>query len=165
MKQLLCLHQCFSRYDAQISEWGGSLMSLVIRLFVGWQFLKSGLTKIDDWSVTLALFRDEYHVPVVPPEVAAVMGAAGELTLPILLFVGLLSRPAALGLFAVNLMAVISYPQLFQFECPAAINDHFYWGALLLVLVAFGGGRFTLDAMILDSSVDRLLSPGRPREH
>ena len=45
-------------------------------------------------------------------------------------------------------MAVISYPQLFSFECPAAINDHFYWGALLLVVVAFGPGRFSLDALI-----------------
>jgi putative oxidoreductase len=77
--------------------------------------------------------------------VAAVMGAGGELTFPILLFVGLLSRPAAFGLFFVNLMAVISYPDLFTFECPAGINDHFYWGAMLLVVMAFGPGRLSLD--------------------
>ena len=61
---------------------------------------------------------------------------------------GVLSRPAALGLFFVNLMAVISYPQLFGFECPAAINDHFYWGILLLVLAAFGPGRASVDAVL-----------------
>jgi putative oxidoreductase len=148
MQKLFRLHQAFSHYDTCITAWVGSLMSLAIRLFVGWQFFKAGLTKIADWSVTLALFRDEYHVPVLPPEVAALMGAAGELTFSILLFAGLLTRSAALGLFAVNLMAVISYPQLFQFDCPAAINDHFYWGALLLVVFAFGGGRFSLDAYI-----------------
>ncbi len=96
----------------------------------------------------MALFRDEYHVPLLSPEVAALMGAAGELALPVLLFAGLLTRPAALGLFLVNAMAVISYPQLFSFDCPAAINDHFYWGALLLVIVAFGAGRFSLDSIL-----------------
>jgi putative oxidoreductase len=42
-------------------------------------------------------------------------------------------------------MAVIAYPQLWAFDCPAAINDHKYWGILLLVLLAFGGGRLALD--------------------
>lgn len=146
MQKILRLHQDLSRYDMRLKEWGGSLLSLAIRWFVGWQFFKAGLTKITDWSNTLALFRDEYQVPVIPPELAAVMGATGELALPVLLFVGLLSRPAALGLFAVNLMAVISYPQLFKFECPAGLQDHFYWGAMLLVLVAFGPGRLALDS-------------------
>jgi putative oxidoreductase len=148
MEKILHVHQMFSRFDSQLTEWGGSIMSLAIRLYVGLQFFKAGLVKIGDWSATLSLFRDEYHVPVLPPELAAVMGATGELALPILLFVGVLSRPAALGLFAVNLMAVISYPQLFAFDCPAAINDHFYWGFLLLVLAAFGPGRLSLDAWL-----------------
>ena len=65
-----------------------------------------------------------------------------------LLFVGLFSRPAALALFFVNIVAVISYPQLFQFDCPAGINDHFFWGVALLVLVAFGPGRLSADALI-----------------
>ena len=148
MKNILALHRSLSRFDPLLNEWGGSLVSLALRLYVGGVFFRAGLTKVRDWGATLALFRNEYHVPLLPPEVAAVMGAAGELGLPILLFVGLLSRPAALGLFFVNLMAVISYPQLFGFECPAAINDHFYWGILLLVLAAFGPGRFSLDAVL-----------------
>jgi putative oxidoreductase len=148
MKKLLDMLRCAYRFDAQITEWGGSLLALALRLYVGWQFFKAGLTKISDWSVTLALFRDEYQVPVLPPELAAWMGAAGELSLPLLLFVGLWSRPAALGLFGVNLMAVLSYPQLFTFDCPAAVNDHFFWGILMLVLVAYGPGRFSVDALI-----------------
>ena len=148
MNSLLSLHLQLSRFNAVLTAWGGSLMSLALRLFIGWQFFKAGLTKIHDWDATLSLFKDEYHVPLLPPDLAAYMGAGGELFLPLLLFVGLVSRPAALALFGVNLMAVISYPQLFSFECPAAINDHFYWGLSLLVLVAFGPGRFSLDALL-----------------
>lgn len=148
MQKILDLLRLSTRYDAALTEWGGSLLALGLRLYLGWQFFKSGLTKVSDWSVTLALFRDEYQVPVLPPELAAVMGAAGELGLPVLLCVGIVSRPAALGLFMVNLMAVLSYPQLFMFDCPAAINDHFFWGLLMLVLVAYGPGRFSLDAVL-----------------
>lgn len=145
MKTMLGWLQLSTRFDANLSEWGGSMLSLAIRFFVGAQFLRSGLSKVSDWGATLALFQDEYKVPLLSPEVAALLGAAGELIFPILLFVGLVTRPAALGLFFVNIVAVISYPKLFAFECQAAINDHFYWGALLLVLVAFGPGRFSLD--------------------
>jgi len=148
MKTLIALHQQLSRFDALLTDWGGSLISLFIRLCVGWQFFKAGMVKVEDWSATLALFHDEYKVPLLPPDLAAYMGAGGELTFPLLLFVGLFSRPAALGMFVVNLMAVLSYPQLFSFDCPAAINDHFYWGLCLLVLVAFGPGRLSLDALI-----------------
>jgi putative oxidoreductase len=148
MRAILGIHQQLSRYDAALTEWGGSLISLALRCYVGWQFIKAGMVKVGDWSATLALFHDEYKVPLLPPDLAAYLGAGGELVLPLLLFVGLFSRPAALALFFVNAMAVISYPQLFSFECPAAINDHFYWGAMLLVVTVFGPGRFSLDALI-----------------
>lgn len=148
MNRLLGLHRQLSRFDAALTEWGGSLLALALRLFVGWQFFKAGMVKIGDWSGTLALFHDEYQVPLLPPDLAAWMGAGGELVLPLLLFVGVVLRPAALALLFVNLMAVLSYPQLFAFECPAAINDHLYWGILLLVLAAFGPGKFSLDAWL-----------------
>lgn len=148
MKTLLGLHRQLSRFDDVLTEWGGSLVSLALRFFVGWQFFKSGMIKLGDWSATLALFHDEYKVPLLPPDLAAYMGATGELVLPLLLFVGLVSRPAALALLFVNLMAVLSYPQLFAFECPAAINDHLYWGILLVVLAMFGPGKFSLDALL-----------------
>ncbi len=145
MEKLLKIHQFLSRFDALASSWGADIFGLILRCYVGLQFFKSGLVKVQHWEGTLDLFRDEYHVPLLSPELAAVFGAAGELSLPLLLFVGLLSRPAALGLLGVNIMAVISYPVLFTLPCPAAINDHFYWGALLLVVATFGPGRITLD--------------------
>jgi putative oxidoreductase len=148
MNKLIAWHQRLSCCDAWFADWGVSLASLAIRWHVGWQFMKAGLLKAQDWEATLALFHDEYHVPLLPPDLAAYMGATGELVLPVLLFAGLLSRPAALALFFVNAMAVLSYPQLFTFDCPAAINDHFCWGALLLAVAAMGPGRFSLDALL-----------------
>lgn len=129
-------------------EWGQTILLLLLRCYVAWQFLKSGLVKIQNWPGTLDLFHTEYHVPLIPPDLAAYLGAGGELVFSSLLIIGLFSRPAAIGLFFVNAMAVISYPQLWEFECPAAINDHFYWGIILLVIVAFGAGRFSIDAVL-----------------
>ncbi|WP_374357852.1 DoxX family protein [Pseudoduganella danionis] len=148
MTVLMALYQRSLALDEQVAHWGGAALGLFLRLYVGWQFFKAGMVKIADWSATLALFREEYHVPLLAPELAAYLGAAGELVLPLLLFAGLLSRPAALALLLVNCMAVLSYPQLFSFECPAAINDHFYWGVMLLALAVYGPGRISLDAWL-----------------
>lgn len=148
MNYFLRLHRLSMRFDRFLEEWGVSVLALALRIFLAWQFLKAGWIKLGDWESTLSLFREEYMVPLLSPELAAVMGAGGELFFPLLLMVGVFSRPAALGLFTVNAMAVISYPQLWQFECPAAINDHFYWGLLLLVLLMVGPGKFSLDQRI-----------------
>jgi len=145
---LIALHALSTRYDAPLTAWGGSLLSAAIRVNVGWQFFKSGLTKIQDWDSTLFLFAEEYAVPLLSPSLAAVLGTLGELLFPLLLFVGLFSRPAAMGLFLVNVVAVISYPALAEFTCPAAINDHINWGVLSLVIVAFGPGRLSLDTWL-----------------
>ena len=121
---------------------------LALRLYLAWVFFKAGLTKIEDWSSTLSLFEYEYAVPLLPPAIAAFMGTAGELLLPPLLAFGLATRFAAIGLFVVNAMAVISYPALWGFECPAAIQSHFFWGAGLLVLLSSGGARLACDAWL-----------------
>ncbi len=139
------------RFDDVFRRYGGSLMNLGLRLFVGWQFFKSGMVKLSDWGATLSMFHDVYHTPLLPPDVAAALGAFGEITFPTLLFVGFLSRPAAFGLFFVNMVAVISYPDLLHFECPAAINDHLYWGILLLVLLVWGPGRLSVDSWLTRS--------------
>jgi putative oxidoreductase len=147
MSALRTAHQwlTLSRFDRGMREWAGSALLLFLRCYVGWQFFNAGLIKLHDWNATLALFHDEYSVPLLPPTIAAYVGAFGELTFPALLFLGIGTRAAALGLFAVNAMAVISYPQLFTFDCPAAINDHKYWAILIATIFCFGGGRASLD--------------------
>ena len=123
-----------------------SLLLLGTRFYVGWQFTKSGWLKITTWDTTLDLFRNEYHVPLLPPDVAAVMGTCGELGFPILLYLGLFTRLGALGQFFVNGMAVISYRQVLLAEgYEAALGQHILWGYMLLVVMVFGGGRFSLD--------------------
>src|SRR5262245_45782668 len=81
---------------------------LLARLYVAKVFLLSGLTKLHDWDTTLALFQDEYHVPLLSPTLAAWLGTGGELLLPLLLALGLAGRGAAIGLFVINAVAVIS---------------------------------------------------------
>ena len=122
---------------------------LALRLYVSSVFFRAGFIKISDWSATLALFHDEYKVPLLPPDVAACVGAFGELTFPVLITLGLAGRFGAAGLFVVNVMAVLSYPQLWGFDCPAGIHMHFVWGAILLALALFGPGRLSLDELIL----------------
>ena len=122
---------------------------LALRVYVSSVFFRSGLVKISDWSATLALFHDEYKVPLLPPDLAACVGAFGELTFPVLITLGLLGRFGAAGLFVVNVMAVVSYPQLWGFDCPAGLHMHFVWGTILLALAVFGPGRLSLDELIL----------------
>ena len=115
--------------------------ALLARLYLAKVFFMSGLTKLRDWDITLALFMDEYKVPLLSPEVAAVMGTAGELALPVLLVFGLGTRFAALGLSVVNVVAVLSLTEI----APAALQQHVFWGTLLAAIAIFGPGRLALD--------------------
>jgi putative oxidoreductase len=119
------------------------------RLYVGWQFLASGYLKVSSWDQTIGLFTTEYHTPLLPPYAAAVAGSAGELVFSVLLMLGLFGRLSALGLFAVNAMAVISYRQVLLAEgFEAALGQHILWGYMLAVLAVDGVGGLSLDAAI-----------------
>lgn len=117
---------------------------LAARFYVGWAFFASGLTKLRDWDSTLMLFEYEYQVPALSYELAAYLGTASEIILPLLLMAGLASRFSALGLFFVNIVAVISLEDI----APAAYAEHVLWGVLLLQVVIFNGGRFALDRIV-----------------
>lgn len=116
--------------------------ALAARWFVGMAFFQSGLTKIADWDTTLALFADEYHVPLLPTEVAAVAGTFGELVFPVLLILGLCGRFSAFSLSVINVVAVLSLAEI----APAALQQHQFWGSLLLGLVLWGPGKWAVDA-------------------
>jgi putative oxidoreductase len=119
------------------------------RLYVSWQFLKSGYLKISSWETTLSLFRDEYHVPLLTPDVAAVVGTFGELFFPVLVILGLFGRLGAIGLFAVNAMAVISYAHVLLTEgFEAALAQHVLWGFMLVMLAVYGPGPWSVDRVL-----------------
>ena len=126
---------------------GANVLDLGIRVLVARDFFLSGLTKIRDWDTTLALFQDEYHVPVLPPELAAIGGTFGELLFPVLLVLGLGTRFAALGLSLVNVMAVVSYWHVLK-DLEPALAMHVTWAILLLVPLFHGPGKISLDAWI-----------------
>ena len=123
-----------------------SLLLLATRLWVSWQFLKSGWLKLTNWDVTLELFRSEYQVPLLPPGLAAICGTFGELVFPVLLILGLFTRLGAIGLFVVNALAVVSYWHVLgKTGYEAALAQHVLWGFMLAVITVFGGGAVSLD--------------------
>ena len=120
-------------------------IDLIVRLWVAMVFFKSGLTKIANWDTTVLLFTNEYHVPLLPPEVAALLGTGAELVLPVFLALGLGGRIAAAALFVFNIIAVISYPELEGL----GLEQHYVWGILLLVTLLHGPGALSLDHLIV----------------
>jgi putative oxidoreductase len=120
------------------------LLNLAFRLYLANVFFKAGLTKIKTWDSTLMLFEYEYAVPVLRFDVAAYLATGAELLLPVLLVLGLAGRVSAVGLFVLNVVAAISYPDI----SPAGINDHYFWGAMLLILTVYGPGKISVDAWL-----------------
>ena len=114
------------------------LIQLLFRLAIAAVFLKGGLTKTANWMLTVQLFADEYQVPVLSPEIAAMMSVMFELGCSILLVLGLATRLATLPLL--GMLAVIQ-----TFVYPNSWSDHLTWGSLLLFLLTRGPGALSLD--------------------
>lgn len=143
------MSRAFAAYGGAV-EWlraAAPLVDLAIRIDVGLAFFRSGLVKFGNWGGTLYLFRNEYRVPVLPPDAAAVLGTFGELVFAPMLVVGVLARFAALSLSVVNLVAVVSFWHVLG-ENEAALGTHYYWGLLLLVTLCHGPGKLSVDHLI-----------------
>ena len=121
------------------------LLALASRLAIAGIFFLSGRTKVDGFLTltenTYELFRTEYKLPLVPPELAAHLAAYAEHLFPLLLVLGLFTRASALALLGMTLVI-----QLFVY--PSAWPTHLSWAALLLYLVGRGGGRLALDRLL-----------------
>jgi putative oxidoreductase len=117
------------------------LIQLLFRLAIAAVFLKAGLTKTANWMLTVQLFADEYQVPVLSPEIAAMMAVTFEFGCSALLVLGLATRLATLPLL--GMLAVIQ-----TFVYPNAWSDHLTWGSILLFLLTRGGGTFSLDRLL-----------------
>ena len=118
-----------------------SFAQLLMRISVGSVFFTAGLLKYHSWDMTLMLFRDEYKVPLLPPDLAARIAMMQELTLPILLFLGLGTRIATLPL-----LGMIGVIQVFVY--PDAWVEHLVWASILLFLLMRGPGVLSLDHLM-----------------
>ncbi|HKZ08545.1 MAG TPA: DoxX family protein [Methylomirabilota bacterium] len=118
-----------------------SVLQLAFRLAIASVFLKAGLNKLASWELTVQLFRDEYMVPVLPPEIAAAMATTFEIGCSALLVAGLATRLATLPL-----LGMICVIQLFVY--PSAYSEHLTWASLLAFLLTRGGGALSLDRLL-----------------
>jgi putative oxidoreductase len=115
-----------------------ALLAIPMRLAVATVFWNSGTTKLANWDATLQLFADEYKLPLLPPDLAAHLGASIELSTPVLLVLGLGTRLAALVLLGMTtVIEVFVYPQ--------AWPTHIQWAAMLIVLLCRGAGAISVD--------------------
>ena len=121
---------------------------LIARIWVAQIFFMSGLVKIHAWQSTVMLFAHVYNVPYLSPYVAAVMGTAAELILPVLLVIGLGGRFVILIFFIYNAICAISYPFLWTAEGAAGLSQHINWALLLMLLMFHGSGKLSLDYLI-----------------
>lgn len=117
---------------------------LTCRFWVAWVFFNSGLVKIASWQSTLYLFEFEYQIPLLSWELAAYLGTATELIVPIFIVLGLFTRPMALLLFVLNIVAVLSYPLLWE----KGFHDHQFWGLMILVVIVWGPGPYSCDQFL-----------------
>jgi putative oxidoreductase len=117
------------------------VLQLLARLAVAGVFWRSGLTKIASWDQTVALFQDEYQVPLLPPDIAALLGTTLELSCPILLFFGIAARLGALGLLGMTFVIEV-------FVYPNNWPEHLTWATLLLIVLTRGPGPISLDHLV-----------------
>lgn len=137
-------------------------LALVLRIFPAMVFWQSGRTKVEGLFTfkdsTWFLFKEEFALPLIPSDLAAVLATTAEHVLPILLILGLCTRFAALGLLIMTVVIQI-------FVYPDAWVTHGLWGAALLALAAQGPGRLSLDALLgLDHGSGRPAAALRPAE-
>jgi len=122
-----------------------SLLALMMRVALAAIFIKSGLTKIANFDITISLFQDEYMVPLLPPAVAAVLATVTELGCSSLILAGFATRLAALPLLGLTfVIEVFVYPENWA--------EHLTWASMLLFLVAHGAGKLSLDHFIRKAS-------------
>ena len=118
-----------------------SLLEFGMRLAVGATFFRSGMLKAQSFDNAIVLFRDEYRLPLLPPELAAYMGTAVELSAPVLLVLGLFARLGAAALLAMTLtIQFLVYPENW--------TEHLMWASILAYVLSRGAGALSIDRIV-----------------
>lgn len=133
-----------------VHDYLSHIFLLATRLYIGWIFFKSGYLSFSPWDNTIFLYEYEYmpnitanlgyDISFIPVNVMAIGGVTAELVFSVLLFVGLFTRFAALGLLMVTVVIQLTYPQFG--------GTHYAWMFILGLLIARGGGALTLDNVL-----------------
>ena len=154
MKDLMIsVESCYAQLTRGLSDLGPVVL-LLFRVWVALAFWHAGVVKFDDPMGTQFLFNVMYQVPLLSPDIAAVLGTWVELIVPWFIGFGLLGRPFALFLFIYNIIAFASFPALWphgfwtDFFNTSSFADHKVWGLMLLALIAWGPGMLSLDRLV-----------------
>ncbi|HEX7326277.1 MAG TPA: DoxX family protein [Rhodanobacteraceae bacterium] len=143
----------YARTGADLATWIGPAVLLFMRIWVALAFWHAGVVKFDDPMGTQFLFNAAYQVPLLPPNVAAVLSTWIELVVPWFVGLGLLGRLSALFLFIYNIIAFASFPALWPHGFWVGLfntsnfADHKIWGLMLLAVIAWGPGKWSLDTL------------------
>lgn len=154
MTMTACANACYTRTTNWLAAWVGPLTLLFMRIWVALAFWQAGLVKIADPMGTQYLFENMYHVPLLPPGIAAALGTWIELIVPWFVGSGLLGRSSALFLFIYNIIAFTSFSGLWPHGFwhglfgTAEFADHKIWGLMLMAVIAWGPGTLSLDALL-----------------
>ena len=124
-----------------LARFPAAVLQFLPRFSIASVFWHSGMTKIASWDTTIALFRDEYGVPILPPELAASLAATVELTCPVLLVLGLATRLATLPMIGMTFVIEV-------FVYPEQWIEHLMWASILVLILTRGPGVLSLDHLI-----------------
>lgn len=153
MSIIQSLRDRYRRAGDWLAAWIGPIALLFMRIWVALAFWQAGVVKLADPMGTQFLFETMYHVPLLPPDFAAVLGTWIELIVPWFIGLGLFGRPFALFLFVYNIIAFSSFPALWPHGFWTGLfnttdfADHKIWGLMLLAVIAWGPGRLSLDGL------------------
>lgn len=134
VSRLVALRAIGARFPLPVLELG-------MRLAVGATFFRSGMNKFESFDTAIELFREEYRLPLLPPEIAAYMGTAVELSAPVLLVLGLFARLGAAALLVMTLtIQFLVYPGNWP--------EHLMWASILAYVLTRGPGTLSIDRII-----------------
>jgi putative oxidoreductase len=139
------INEIYLKINEVLIKWHDVVL-IFVRFWMAKVFFMAGLTKIDNWESTLSLFEYEYAVPFLSVAVAALSATIFELTMPVLIILGLFTRLAALPLLVMTAVIEFTY---------GSFPEHAYWALLLGVLMTFGAGKFSIDQYFMKAMKDK----------
>ncbi|OFW96902.1 MAG: hypothetical protein A3D94_07750 [Alphaproteobacteria bacterium RIFCSPHIGHO2_12_FULL_66_14] len=142
------------RWRARLDAFPQPALQLLMRFSIFWVFWRSGMLKVANMEQAISLFREEYMLPILPPEIAAYLGTTVELVAPCLILAGLFTRLAALSLIGLTLTIQFL---VYWNDYPS----HLLWLAILVFILTRGPGPYSLDGLLFGGGITSMTGRGR----